>query len=197
MGVAKGRPNKSQLKCGVCGEHGGDPQSIRVLRRSRPRLRLVQPVSSPHCPPGGGAGGTRARAVGSGQSGQVGTGSQRESHENGPSGGTMVRQPWPVDSHATRLGREGARGDKLLRLAEAAGSPLPGLARVADVGVGLAVDLDDRLGRRPTFLGEATRAAGEEPVKFGCRAVREFVLQGPRPLRSKPNPAGRSAGRPL
>ena len=25
MGVAKGRARKPQLKCGVCGEHGGDP----------------------------------------------------------------------------------------------------------------------------------------------------------------------------
>jgi pyruvate,orthophosphate dikinase len=31
MGVAKGRSAKKTLKCGVCGEHGGDPQSIRFF----------------------------------------------------------------------------------------------------------------------------------------------------------------------
>ncbi len=29
MGVKKGRSSKSKLKCGICGEHGGDPESIR------------------------------------------------------------------------------------------------------------------------------------------------------------------------
>ena len=29
MGVKKGRSVKSDLKCGICGEHGGDPDSIR------------------------------------------------------------------------------------------------------------------------------------------------------------------------
>jgi len=28
MGVEKGRSTKSKLKCGICGEHGGDPESI-------------------------------------------------------------------------------------------------------------------------------------------------------------------------
>ena len=28
MGVTKGRSDKKKLKCGICGEHGGDPRSI-------------------------------------------------------------------------------------------------------------------------------------------------------------------------
>jgi pyruvate,orthophosphate dikinase len=28
MGVTKGRSTKKGLKCGICGEHGGDPASI-------------------------------------------------------------------------------------------------------------------------------------------------------------------------
>jgi pyruvate,orthophosphate dikinase len=28
MGVEKGRSTKKDLKIGICGEHGGDPQSI-------------------------------------------------------------------------------------------------------------------------------------------------------------------------
>jgi pyruvate,orthophosphate dikinase len=29
MGVSKGRSARQELKCGICGEHGGDPASIR------------------------------------------------------------------------------------------------------------------------------------------------------------------------
>ena len=29
MGVEKGRSVKKGLKCGICGEHGGDPESIQ------------------------------------------------------------------------------------------------------------------------------------------------------------------------
>ena len=31
MGVEKGRSVKAQLKTGVCGEHGGDPESIDLF----------------------------------------------------------------------------------------------------------------------------------------------------------------------
>ena len=33
MGVAKGRATKSDLKIGVCGEHGGDPSSIYFFHK--------------------------------------------------------------------------------------------------------------------------------------------------------------------
>ena len=33
MGVEKGRSSKKQLKCGICGEHGGDPDSIRFCHK--------------------------------------------------------------------------------------------------------------------------------------------------------------------
>ncbi|HMP07404.1 MAG TPA: pyruvate, phosphate dikinase, partial [Lacipirellulaceae bacterium] len=33
MGVSKGRSSKSKLKCGICGEHGGDPASIKFCHR--------------------------------------------------------------------------------------------------------------------------------------------------------------------
>ena len=29
MGVSRGRETRKDLKCGICGEHGGDPASIR------------------------------------------------------------------------------------------------------------------------------------------------------------------------
>ena len=35
---------KPDLKLGVCGEHGGDPESIDLFYRGRARLRVVQPV---------------------------------------------------------------------------------------------------------------------------------------------------------
>ena len=31
MGAAKGRSVKKHLKLGVCGEHGGDPESIQLF----------------------------------------------------------------------------------------------------------------------------------------------------------------------
>jgi len=33
MGVQKGRTTKSKLKCGICGEHGGDPDSIEFFHQ--------------------------------------------------------------------------------------------------------------------------------------------------------------------
>jgi len=33
MGVSKGRSTKKGLKCGICGEHGGDPSSIDFCHR--------------------------------------------------------------------------------------------------------------------------------------------------------------------
>jgi pyruvate,orthophosphate dikinase len=33
MGVAKGRQAKDKLKCGICGEHGGDPASIKFCHK--------------------------------------------------------------------------------------------------------------------------------------------------------------------
>ena len=33
MGVSKGRSGKSDLKCGICGEHGGDPMSIAFCHK--------------------------------------------------------------------------------------------------------------------------------------------------------------------
>jgi pyruvate,orthophosphate dikinase len=34
MGVKKGRQSKGQLKCGICGEHGGDPASIKFCHKA-------------------------------------------------------------------------------------------------------------------------------------------------------------------
>jgi pyruvate,orthophosphate dikinase len=31
MGVRKGRETRPNLKCGICGEHGGDPASIKFF----------------------------------------------------------------------------------------------------------------------------------------------------------------------
>ncbi len=33
MGVKKGRSVKKDLKCGICGEHGGDPDSIKFCQK--------------------------------------------------------------------------------------------------------------------------------------------------------------------
>lgn len=33
MGVQKGRSTRSNLKCGICGEHGGEPKSVKFCHR--------------------------------------------------------------------------------------------------------------------------------------------------------------------
>jgi pyruvate,orthophosphate dikinase len=57
IAVQKGRQTKPNLKLGICGEHGGDPPSIPVLRES-PGLRLRE-AARPYRVPGGAAGGGR------------------------------------------------------------------------------------------------------------------------------------------
>jgi pyruvate,orthophosphate dikinase len=34
MSVKRGRKTKPKLKCGICGEHGGDPDSIMFFARA-------------------------------------------------------------------------------------------------------------------------------------------------------------------
>ena len=34
MGVTKGRKTKSDLKVGICGEHGGDPASVEFCHKA-------------------------------------------------------------------------------------------------------------------------------------------------------------------
>jgi pyruvate,orthophosphate dikinase len=34
MGVKKGRKTRKNLKCGICGEHGGDPSSVKFCYRT-------------------------------------------------------------------------------------------------------------------------------------------------------------------
>ena len=43
---------KPKLKLGVCGEHGGDPESIAAVLRRRPRLRQLLAVPRADRPPG-------------------------------------------------------------------------------------------------------------------------------------------------
>ena len=51
--VELGRKARPGLKIGICGEHGGDPASVRVLPRGRPRLRVVLAVPGAAGPAGG------------------------------------------------------------------------------------------------------------------------------------------------
>jgi pyruvate,orthophosphate dikinase len=34
LGVERGRSQRANLKCGVCGEHGGDPASVRFFYKT-------------------------------------------------------------------------------------------------------------------------------------------------------------------
>ena len=57
MAVEKGRAVKPHLKTGICGEHGGDPESIGFCHRTGSQLRLLLTVPRADRPSGGGAGG--------------------------------------------------------------------------------------------------------------------------------------------
>ena len=59
-GAAATRPD---LKLGICGEHGGDPASHRLLRGGRPRLRQRLALPRADRPARGGAGGAEGKAV--------------------------------------------------------------------------------------------------------------------------------------
>ena len=45
-----GREARPDLKLGICGEHGGDPESVALLPRRRARLRLLLPLPRPDRP---------------------------------------------------------------------------------------------------------------------------------------------------
>ena len=59
LGVERGRKARPGIKLGICGEHGGDPASDRLLRAHRARLCVVLAVSPADRAPRGGA--SRAR----------------------------------------------------------------------------------------------------------------------------------------
>ena len=51
MGAERGRTTRPDLKLGVCGEHGGDPDSIHFFHEVGPRLRLLLAVPHPRRAP--------------------------------------------------------------------------------------------------------------------------------------------------
>ena len=57
IGVEKGRATRHDLKIGICGEHGGEPDSRQVLPQDRAELRQLQSLPRADRPPGGGTGG--------------------------------------------------------------------------------------------------------------------------------------------
>ena len=57
IAVTKGRKTRPDIKLGICGEHGGDPASIWLLREGRPRLRELLAVPRAGRAAGRGAGG--------------------------------------------------------------------------------------------------------------------------------------------
>ena len=75
LGVERGRATRPVLKLGVCGEHGGDPESIATFARGRPRLRELLAVPGADRPAGRGPGG-----AGRSHLGQAGHEARRADH---------------------------------------------------------------------------------------------------------------------
>ena len=68
IGIKKGRDSRKakhdqHLKVGICGEHGGDPDSVVLLPQGRHGLRELLAVPRADRAPGGGAGGTGRHAA--------------------------------------------------------------------------------------------------------------------------------------
>ena len=60
LAAEAGRETRPDLKLGVCGEHGGDPESVHFFHEVGPGLRLLLPVPHPGGPPGGGPRGVQS-----------------------------------------------------------------------------------------------------------------------------------------
>ena len=56
LGTERGRATRPGLKVGVCGEHGGDPESIATFAAGRARLRELLALPGADRPPGRGPG---------------------------------------------------------------------------------------------------------------------------------------------
>ena len=57
IAAEKGRATRPDIKLGICGEHGGDPASIRFCEEVGPRLRVLLALPRADRPAGGRAGG--------------------------------------------------------------------------------------------------------------------------------------------
>ena len=53
IAVEEGRAARPELELGVCGEHGGDPDSVHFFHERRAGLRVLLPVPGPGRPAGG------------------------------------------------------------------------------------------------------------------------------------------------
>ena len=67
MGIERGRSTRPDLKVGICGEHGGDAESVKFCHRDRHELRVLFAVPRAHRAPGGCPGGGRGKACGGDQ----------------------------------------------------------------------------------------------------------------------------------
>ena len=50
LAVQRGRAARPDLEIGVCGEHGGDPDSVHFFHEVGPGLRVLLPVPRPGRP---------------------------------------------------------------------------------------------------------------------------------------------------
>ena len=61
IAVERGRGAKPDLKLGICGEHGGEPESVAFCHAPRPRLRQLLALPRASRAPRGGPGGPEGR----------------------------------------------------------------------------------------------------------------------------------------
>ena len=94
MGITKGRAVKPNLKIGICGEHGGEPESVKFCHQGGHELRVLLAVP---------------RAAG--QAGRGAGGGGRRGEKNRPAGGQGDREEGRARQEGREKGREEA-GEK-------------------------------------------------------------------------------------
>ena len=63
IGIERGRKTNWGLKVGICGEHGGNPQTVAFCHKIGMNYVSCSPFRVPYCQVGGGAGGVTATVI--------------------------------------------------------------------------------------------------------------------------------------
>ena len=96
IAVERGRSVKADLKMGICGEHGGEPESVAFCHRLGPGLRLVLALPRAARPARSRAGGAEGSGRGSGRRRRLASQAARHSDQPARASTRSRRSPTPT-----------------------------------------------------------------------------------------------------